>query len=486
MGSSADTDVSRWRISVRAARASKVFASIVIAGFLVAVAATNSAVAATTLFVGGILEPMLYEPIMSHALGGMFTGTDPVTNTPWVRQSVPWPAQMAPFLGFMSLGDSVSHGRDNLVAEIAAAQKRDNGSVTVVGASAGSLVVDETLRYYQEHPEQAPDPKHVTFVVIADGSRQDAFRPGSLFDSLAGYTYQSPPQTAYHVSVVASEYDGFADFPDQPLNLLAVANAVAGMLVLHNGTYFADISKMTPTSVVTDPETGGTTTKYFIAPQELPLVTLMPFLAPIQDQLKQIIDTGYSRNTTVAAAAPPALTNSPVTPAVAPAAKTPPTEPLSTRQVAQVSVADVPADARIQTNQTPTVVPKTAKQPVTPSGDPPAKVSDSTTGDTAPAPTASSQPQAPTADPVRDTTSATATTTATNTVNETKRAPRSASHDRQVGADAAGSPADSATVDAGTAPKHPVTASGDKPNPHTAAESQHDDSHSAADSDHEA
>jgi hypothetical protein len=136
------------------------------------------------------------------------------------------------------------------------------------------------------------------------------------------------------------------------------------------------------------------------------------------------------------------------------------------------------------------VVPKTAKQPVTPSGDSPAKVSDSTTGDTAPAPTASSQPQAPTANPVRDKTSTTvtttATTTATNTVNETKRAPRSASHDRQVGADAASSPADSATVDAGTAPKHPATATGDKPNPHTAAESEHDDSHSAADSDHEA
>ncbi|MCW2731527.1 MAG: hypothetical protein JWR13_2343, partial [Mycobacterium sp.] len=122
MGSSAGTDVSRWRISARAARVSKIFASNVVAGFLMAVAATNSAVAATALFVGGIVEPMLYEPMMGQALGGMFTGTDPASKTPWVRQSVYWPAQMAPFLGFTSLGGSVSQGKDNLVADIAAAQ----------------------------------------------------------------------------------------------------------------------------------------------------------------------------------------------------------------------------------------------------------------------------------------------------------------------------------------------------------------------------
>jgi hypothetical protein len=216
----------------------------------------------------------------------------------------------------------------------------------------------------------------------------------------------------------------------------------------------------------------------------------MPFLAPIQDQLKQIIDTGYSRNTTVAAAAPPALTNSPVSPVVAQAAKTSPTEALATPQAPLVSVADVPAEAQIQTNQTSTVVPpKTAKQSVTPADEPPTNVSDSTTGETVPVPAAVSQPQTPTADPVRDTTTTTTTTTTTNTntntVNETQRDPTSASHDRRIGADAANSPGDSAAVDAGTAPKHPATAGGDKPNPHNAAESEHDGSHSAADSDHE-
>jgi hypothetical protein len=496
MGSSAGTDVARWRISARAARIPKIFASIVVAGFLMAVAATNSAVAATALFVGGIIEPMVYEPMMGQALGGMFTGTDPASKTPWVRQSVYWPAQMAPFLGFTSLGGSVSQGRDNLVADIAAAQKTGNGPVTVVGASAGSLVLDETLRYYQEHPDLAPDPKKVNFVIIADGSRQDAFRPSSLFDSLSGYTYQSPAQTAYNVSVVTFQYDGFADFPDQPLNLLAVANAVAGIFVLHNATYFADISKMTPTSVVTDPGTGGTITRYLIAPLQLPLVTLMPFLAPIQDQLKQIIDTGYSRNATVAAPAPAALTNSTPSPTPSPVVAQPAkmslTEALPTLQAPPASVADAPADApadaQTQTNQTPAVVPETAKQPVAQVADLPTTVSNPTTGDTAAAPAASSEPEAPTANPVPDAVKTTATNTNTN--KETKRPQRSGKHERRASADAADSSGDSATANPGTAdsdtaPKRPTTAKGDGPNPHTAAESKHGDRSSATESDHE-
>jgi hypothetical protein len=462
-----------------------------------AVAATNSAVAATALFVGGIMEPMLYEPMMGQALGGMFTGTDPASKTPWVRQSVYWPAQAAPFLGFTSLGGSVSQGRDNLVADIAAAQKTNSGPVTVVGASAGSLVLDETLRYYQEHPDLAPDPKKVNFVIIADGSRQDAFRPSSLVDTLSGYTYQSPAQTAYNVSVVTFQYDGFADFPDQPLNMLAVANAVAGIFVLHNATYFADISKMTPTSVVTDPGTGGTTTRYLIAPLQLPLVILMPFLAPIQDQLKQIIDAGYSRNATVAAPAPAALTNSTPSPTPSPVvaqpAKTSLSEALPTLQTPPASVADAPADAQTQTNQTPAVVPETAKQPVAQVADLPTTVSNPTTSDTVAAPAASSEPEAPTATPVPDAVKATATATATantNTVNEAKRPLRSAKHERRASADAADSSSDSATANSGTAdsdtaPKRPTTAKGDGPNPHTAAESKHGDRSSATESDHE-
>ncbi|WP_163798010.1 PE-PPE domain-containing protein [Mycolicibacterium sediminis] len=263
-------------------------------------AATTPATAATALFVGGILAPNVPEFMMSQALGGQFTGTDEASGTPWVRQSVFWPAQAGPFLGVVTLDQSVATGTANLVAQIAEAQKSGTGPVTVVGTSAGSLVVDEALRYFKEHPDLAPDPNLVNFIVIGDGSRQESFTNSPIFTTVSGYTYKSPVDTPYDVTVVSYEYDGFADFPDRPLNLLAVANAVAGMLVLHTATFFADISKQAPTSVVTDPDTNGTTTRYFLKPRELPLVTLLPFLAPMQDDLKAMIDAGYSRNDAVA------------------------------------------------------------------------------------------------------------------------------------------------------------------------------------------
>jgi hypothetical protein len=455
-----------------------------------AVSATQSAVASTALFVGGVAEPTLYEPMMSDALGGMFNGTDLTSDTPWVRKSVYWPAQTAPFFGFTSLGDSVSQGTRNLIADIAAAQSGNSGPVTVVGASAGSLVLDETLRYYQEHPDQAPDPKDVNFIVIADGSRQDAFRPGQLLDTLSGYTYQSPPQTPYHVSVVTYQYDGFADFPDRPLNLLADLNALAGMLLLHNATYFADISNMTPTSVVTDPVTKGTTTRYLIAPGQLPLVSMLPFLAPMQDQLKQIIDAGYSRNDPVATPAPLASTRSTESPVVA-TANTAPTDAPTTLRAPQASVEGT-QDQTDLTDQTIAEVPKTAKQPVAQVRDfPPATVSKSTTDASAPTTSALSEPEAPTANPVGDA-DETTDTTKSNAASEAKRPRKSASESVRPGADAAASASDTGTADSDTPTKrrdtptkHRGATEDEQPSRHTTAESEHDNQHESANSEHE-
>ncbi len=447
------------------------------------VSATQSALAATALFVGGVAEPMLYEPMMSDALGGMFDGTDPASDTPWVRNSVSWPAQTAPFFGFTSLGDSVSQGRSNLIADIAAAQGNGNGPVTVVGASAGSLVVDETLRYYLEHPDQAPDPKDVNFIVISDGSRQDAFRASPLFNTFSGYTYQSPPQTAYHVSVVTYQYDGFADFPDRPLNLLADLNALAGMLLLHNATYFADISNMTPTSVVTDPVTKGTTTRYLIAPGQLPLVSMLPFLAPIQDQLKQIIDAGYSRNDPVATPAPVALARSTESPVVA-SANAASTDAPTTLQAPPAGGEDI----QTQTDQAVADVPKTVQQPVAKARDlPTATAPKSTTDESAPATSALSKPEAPTASPVRDADETTDTTTtnmtATNAANEAKPPRKSPTDGVRPGADTAASTSDTGTADSDTPTKHRTAAAKDeRPNRHTTAESEHDNQHGSTDS----
>jgi hypothetical protein len=270
------------RVSIRVVRSAGVVLAAIVAAILLSFTTAKSAMGATAIFIGGIGEPMLYEPIMGMALGGKYAEYN--------RVSFDWPAQAYPTWGQMTLGQSVTQGTQNLYT-ILTNPSLPTGTV-VIGSSAGSLVVDETLRLLDN---SGVDKSKVSFVVIADGSRQDSFQAGSLlFSSLSGYTYQAAPVTKYDVDVVTYEYDGFADFPDRWWNLTAVANSVAGMLLLHNATYFADLSKLPFTT--TENAEGGFTKRYLIPAQTLPLVQMNPWLAPMEETLKQMIDTGYSRN----------------------------------------------------------------------------------------------------------------------------------------------------------------------------------------------
>lgn len=66
---------------------------------------------------------------------------------------------------------------------------------------------------------------------------------------MLNYTPRPEPETPYDVIVVAQEYDGWADFPDRPWNLLATLNAIAGSGLipgfpsLHNATVSVDLGQ---------------------------------------------------------------------------------------------------------------------------------------------------------------------------------------------------------------------------------------------------
>ena len=438
MSSRTELAVSRRAAPTRAVHIASVIGALAIAVLLFAFAATKSALAATALFVGGVAEPVMYEPLMGQALGGMFTGTDSVSGTPWVRKSVQWPAQAVPYYGVITLGASVSQGTTNLIAAIK--DPNNKGPITVIGASAGALVVDETLRYVDEHPAEAPPKDQLTFVVIGDGSRQDSFGTGSLLSwSLSGYTYRVPPETQYDVKVVTYEYDGFADFPDRPWNLLAVSNALAGTLLLHNSTYFVDLDTV-PAEVGAPNEKGGVTTRYLVKAKTLPLVALNPSLALMEPQLKKLVDSGYSRNDAVSITNTAALTstvtevnstvaqpqNSSPTDAVetsadpadpiatvAPPQNSSPTDAVETSADPADPIADALADARTRTNEMLANAQRTVNQ-----------ITDRLHGNTVTSDTATASSQLPTgtttADPFRDAVKNTVDGIR-NTVNEINR-----------------------------------------------------------------
>lgn len=277
------------------------------------------------LVIGGIGAGTMGDLLMAPLLGGSLKTME--------RTNVEWPAEAGPMTGNndMTLGASIAIGETNLTAGIATALgklSRDaqgnvtsGEKVTVVGLSAGSLVVDEVLRNMMADGN-LPDPKELTFVVVGDSSRQQLIKD-STYNSRFDYTYHLPPETPYDIVVITGEYDGFADMPDRMWNFLAVANAMAGRKLVHVPVmYTAKLSDLPnlPAKYITVTQNaqGGTTTHYLVPTATLPLVQALPFLKPMEAQLKVKIDKGYKRNdpvqATVAttAALAPAVDETPV------------------------------------------------------------------------------------------------------------------------------------------------------------------------------
>ncbi|HYJ54408.1 MAG TPA: PE-PPE domain-containing protein [Mycobacterium sp.] len=311
--------------------------------------ASNSAV-----IIGGIGAGSMGDLLMAPLLGGALRGQE--------RVNVNWPAQAGPMTGKddLTLGASIAIGITNLTASIDTALgklSRDaNGNVlngekvTVVGLSAGSLVVNEVLRNMIASGELT-DPDEISFVVVEDSSRQELIKDSS-YNKKFDYTYHLPPVVPYDVVVVTGEYDGMADLPDRWWNFLAVANAMAGAIFVHVPVMYSDLSKVPDENITVDENIkGGTTTHYLVPTKTLPLVQLMPLLKSREAQLKAKIDKGYARNdpvTTTAdatakeAAEPAAQEAESTEPAADPAARR------SARAEARVEAATARREARAE------------------------------------------------------------------------------------------------------------------------------------------
>ena len=256
--------------------------------------ATNQAVV-----IGGIATPSMHDLVMAQVLGDQLHGMQ--------RTSVWWPAEAAPYAGkTYTLGASINIGVTNLTDQINAAIGRlgQGEKVTVVGLSAGALVTTEVLRKLAAS-SNAPDKEDLTFVVVADSSRQKLINKAQ-YNNKYDYTYQPPPEVKYDVVVVTGEYDGMADLPDRFWNFTAVMNAIAGGIFVHVPTMFADLDDVPKDPKWWSTETnslGGTTTHVLVPTKVLPLVQLMPWLKPREAELKAKIDKGYSRNDVVTTSA---------------------------------------------------------------------------------------------------------------------------------------------------------------------------------------
>jgi hypothetical protein len=252
----------------------------------------------TVYVIGGAGWETVDEPVMRAMLDHRY---DTPENT---FVNIEWPA----YLG--TLDDSVAEASDDLYAHITTT----DGPKIAIGASGSTFVMNEVMRRLAADPNpDKPSPQDISFVIIGDGERGliPALVPLIGVDiPLINYRAKPIPVTPYDAIVVKGEYDGLADWPDRPWNLLAVANAwlgspgVEGFGEIHWDSIFANLDTLPAKNVTIEVNTaGGTTTTYLVPTAELPMLYPLHAMGVPQEAitvlnavLKPIVDAGYSRN----------------------------------------------------------------------------------------------------------------------------------------------------------------------------------------------
>jgi hypothetical protein len=173
--------------------------------------------------------------------------------------------------------------------------------VVVFGYSQGSVVAsqEEAQLASSSNP---PSPSQLSFVLVGDESNPNGgINQRFAGVSLLGGTFNLAPtaSTTYPTTVYTQEYDGFADFPQYPINLLSDLNADLGMFTQHFA--YADLTPQQISSAIRLPTTGGTTQYYMVPATGLPLlapVRLIPLIGDpladlLQPDLTVLVNLGY-------------------------------------------------------------------------------------------------------------------------------------------------------------------------------------------------
>ncbi len=231
------------------------------------------------------------------------------------------PEGLYPLTGVKSLTLDVSVAQgvqilDSAIKNTLAANP--SGSVAVFGISQSAVIASlemENLANPLLNPSP-PTANQLGFVLVGDEmnpnggilARFPGFPAGQpLQIPSLGITFYgaTPSNTIYPTNVYSLEYDGFADFPQYPINLISDLNAFAGIVYVH-GTYPLNPSALPPgyniQQLPTSPGYTGVTNYYMITTQNgLPLldpVRAIPVIGnPIADLLQPdlttIVNLGY-------------------------------------------------------------------------------------------------------------------------------------------------------------------------------------------------
>ena len=206
----------------------------------------------------------------------------------------------------LTIGQSLTTGVADL--ETAMAAHGDN-HLTIFGLSQGSIVADmEKRKLAEQYPKgtKAPD---IDFVFVAGN-----FPNGGIFARFPGiyvplildvpFSGAAPTDTQFDTVMIYQEYDGLADFPLYPLNLIATVNALLGGPGCYVHCFAYDLSlPADPTESPAYRGTHGDASYYFFENPDLPLFGPLRTLGVpeslidvVEPFFRVIVDTAYDRS----------------------------------------------------------------------------------------------------------------------------------------------------------------------------------------------
>ncbi len=258
--------------------------------------------AANNLYIDNPLHPNFPDTTYPGPYAdGLFTPEYPLLSVPF---SINYPtATTGPLAGFPDLNTSVGQGM--LILENAIATNTAAGDASTVFGWSQSATIS-SLVMQQLDPSGQPMPNDgLQFVLIGDPSapngglseRFDGLNLPSLGLSFDGAT----PANDFPTDIYTLEYDGYADFPQYPINFLADLNAVLGTIDIH-GLYLdqgLDPPEPGPTAeqianaiLLPGSAADGTTdslTNYYMIDETPPLVTLLSDIPVIGQPLADLL-----------------------------------------------------------------------------------------------------------------------------------------------------------------------------------------------------
>jgi PE-PPE domain/PE family len=280
---------------------------------------TNPAAAITTLILGASGYPIPWEnPLYIPTATANYI--EAVWGAAGTVLGVATPEGLYPLTGIKDLTFDVSAARGLSILDNAIHTAISAGStqINIFGYSQSAAI--SSMEMMALNPTNTPGGSLLGSTVLNFTLVGDVSNPnGGLLARFPGLTLPAlgldvfgiaTPDNSFPTHIYTIEYDGFADFPQYPLNAVSDLNAFLGIIELHGnyGNY------VTSQAIQLTNTTHSTLAQYYIYPtQDLPLLAPFrhipiignPLVDLIQPDLKVLVDLGYGSTTQGWSPAPP-------------------------------------------------------------------------------------------------------------------------------------------------------------------------------------